>query len=205
MTADAMARANPLRSAGDWGLGGKRDRDEARERPDECRMAAHSGDANIVRGAHFLGELCVFDIQLHEGFGVFGHECNRHDNQAFTLLPGAAYLGIGRGAYPFQRADAALVTNPPVEARVFQAGYHRLHAALDLPLIGITALDNPLWQTMRREEHAIGDVFVDVLKRIGQQIGNSRYEPLFERIAADFVLRNLELLPRRFLAPFRER
>ncbi len=120
---------------------------QARQGLDEGRGCADGGNAPEKRNALFLGEMTIFDLDLHQCFGMFRYKGDRRDNDRDLILPGAHYFGVCRGSDPFHRPNAALVTNGPIEVHPIGIGFSEgcndsLCCLFALPLIGVSGHDD---------------------------------------------------------------
>src|SRR5262245_19493366 len=111
---------------------------------DKFGMGAHGRNPDVVGHARFPGDLRVFDVELDQCLGVFRNEGGRYDDEAYALLASPADLVFGGGTDPLERSDPALVADSVIVRRILPTLENRLDGALDLPLIGITAVDDPL-------------------------------------------------------------
>ena len=50
-------------------------------------MNTHGIHPIITNNAFFLGEFCIFDIQLDQCFGMFRYEGDGNDDQAYFSSP----------------------------------------------------------------------------------------------------------------------
>src|SRR5438128_10527691 len=85
---------------------------------------------------------------------MLGHEGDGRHHERNPVPAATADLIIGCRTDPFQRPDAALITDLPIDPRPVQGGDHRRGGRLHLARIGVASAHDPLWQTMRREEQA---------------------------------------------------
>ena len=79
---------------------------------DEIRVGAHRarrGDNPARRSPR--ASVAIFDIQFHQGFGMFADKGDGRDDDALVVASGAPDFGIGGGADPLQRSDPALVAD----------------------------------------------------------------------------------------------
>src|SRR5471032_301405 len=84
---------------------------KARQPAYEIGMRPHHGGAAIVRHAGPHRQLAIFDIQLHQGFGMFADKGDRGHDHTLAVAAGARDFRIGGGTDPLQRSHPALVTN----------------------------------------------------------------------------------------------
>src|SRR3546814_9048698 len=71
-----------------------------------------------------------------------------------TLFPYTTLFRARIGAKPFERPDAALVADDPIQIRLAERRDHRFRRPLDLPSIGVAAIDHLPREAVRREQHA---------------------------------------------------
>ena len=135
---------------------------------------------------------------------MLGDEGDRHHDERHAIAPGARDLGLRRGSDPLQRPDPALVADPPVQIPLAQGLHHGRHGALDLPLVGVAALDDLLRQAVGGEQHPRRAVPGRLRERRTQPARDLGHETGFGRITAQRPGRNLEPNPRRRAGPGRE-
>ena len=108
----------------------------------------------IRRHARGFGQIAVIEVELDQGFGMLGNKRDRRHDKRDPVLPRAANLVVGCRTDPFQRPDAALIADRPVEARPVQRGDHGRGGRLDLVGIRVTGLDDLFRQAMGGEQQA---------------------------------------------------
>ena len=97
----------------------------------------------ISRHAGSLGDPTIPDIELHESFRMLGDESNGDDDHRQAVGAGPRDFLLRFWPDPLQGPDTALITDDPgtgIEIRFI--GY-RLCRPFDLPLIRISARDDP--------------------------------------------------------------
>ena len=138
----------------------------------------------IGRYTSGVGNVAVFDVQLDQRFGMFGHKRQRYDDDGHAIGASPADFIFGRRANPFQRADPALIAIQPVELGYCQFIDHGFCGLLDLPLIRVAALDNFFWQAVGRKQYAHAGAFVYLLQRRPHRRGDGGNKSGFSGITA---------------------
>lgn len=129
--------------------------DEARRGFDEGRIGAHRRDAFVAGHAALLGEIAHGLVQLHLDVST----CSDTKEIGATIngtpsLPARWISASRRRADPLRGADAALITNRPIRASIFEARHDGGGGPFHLPLIGIAPGDGFFRQAMRRQQDA---------------------------------------------------
>src|SRR5487761_1217858 len=139
-----------LRAVAPSRAGYRRGTDQPGEAADEFRGGADGRRAVIERHAGDARQLAVVAVELDQRLGVLGDEGARRDADAAALAAGHADLVLGGRHQPFERADATLISDAHVEHRSPPTRAPPRGGRLDLPLIGVAAIDDALRQAVRR-------------------------------------------------------
>ena len=86
----------------------------------------NGGNPYIGWNGKGLGYFPVFDIQLHQRFGVFGNKGDGHHHHHNPIVAGASKFIIQGGADPFKPPNPALETHHPIQALNRQRTYQCL-------------------------------------------------------------------------------
>src|SRR5712671_428490 len=106
----------------------------------------------IRRHSRGRSQIAVIEVELDQSFGMLGYKRDRRHDDGDPVTTRAANLVVGCRTDPFQRSDATLVTDRPIETRSVKRGDHGPSGSLDLPWVGIASLHDPFRQAVRGEQ-----------------------------------------------------
>ena len=117
---------------------------------------------------------------------MFRDKGNRRHDERNPVVPSATDLVVGCGADPFQRADTALITDPPIEPRPVERGDHCGGGRFDLVRIGVPEPHNSFRQSMRGEQQTRRSSRIGrIVERAADKPGQRFDETFVTRVATD--------------------
>ncbi len=117
---------------------------------------------------------------------MFGDKGNGRYDERNPVAPGATDLVVGCRADPFQRADTALITDPPIEPRPIERGDHCSGGRFHLVRIGVSRPHDPFRQSMRGEQNTRWSSRIRrIVERAADKTGQRFDETFLTRVATD--------------------